>query len=237
MLMRKTQMKKLLTLATIVLLFGSGCGFPLFVKPEEQAVVDEHIFSNPRWYKPLTWIFEDSGVRAASTKLERRIIVFNREWKKDDGDGKKGWHLQVCAEPPPEAVQALESTSKIAAELEAQGVPLIASGTGDFALQTAVQAAFRRTQGLQFYRDAAYQICQAYLNELINMEQYRKQLKDLGKKAFILIKEEINHPNFYSSAPEKKTQDKKKDTVTKTVTEEETKKTTKQKTTKETTNK
>ena len=209
----------LIALAVLV----GGCGVPLFVKPEEQAVVDEHIFSNSRWYKPLTWILEDSGVRAASTKMERRLIVFERTL-----DEQNNYRFKVCAEPPAEAVQALESVSKFAAELEAQGVPLAASGTGDFSLQTAVQSTFRRTQGLQFYRDGAYQLCQAYLNDLICKKEYKKRLKGLENKAFELIYQEIKHDNFYPPAPSKPTKDKKEETVTKAVTETKTESVTKE---------
>ena len=176
----------------ITLLIVSGCGVPFFVKPEEQAVVDEHIFSDVILYKPLTWMLASSGVRTASTKVERRIIVFERT-KAKNGQMK----LKICAEPPAEALQALESINKLTAELQAKKIPLTATGTGDFSLQTAVQSAFRRTQGLQFYRDGAYQWCQAYINGLIDEPEFRQRLKQLEESAEKLIMKEIQNPGFY----------------------------------------
>ena len=104
-------MKSLICFCMALIVATSGCGVSLFVKPEEQAVVDEHVFSN----KSLIpgWILAREGVRALSTKLERRLIIFDRKKEK----GKK-WKLSVCAEPPAEAIQALESVSKLEAELK-----------------------------------------------------------------------------------------------------------------------
>ncbi len=47
-----------------------GCGMSFFVPPEEDAVVDEHVYFSP---------IEDSGVRALSTKIERRLVLMNRQ--------------------------------------------------------------------------------------------------------------------------------------------------------------
>ena len=183
-------MRNLAFFCIVLIVASSGCGVSLFVKPEEQAVVDEQIF--PDWLS----LFGEQDVRAASTKLERRIVVFNRTWDKST----KKWDLKICAEPPAEAMQALNSLSKLEATLEQKkGENLSDSlgGKGDFGLTTAVQAAFRRTQGLQFYRDGAYQWCQAYMNGFITAPEFVAKLGALEKDAKELIKKEISQPGFY----------------------------------------
>ena len=186
-------MRSLACLCVVLIVANSGCGVSHFVKPEEQAVVDEHVFSNYSFIPRIRFLAQE-GVRALSTKLERRIVVFNRV--KD----KNGWKLVVCAEPPAEAIQALNSVSKLEAELKkqlAENKSSALSGAGDFGLTTAVQAAFRRTQGLQFYRDSAYQWCQAYLNGFIDDAEFLQKLKRLEEKAALLIAKEIEQPGFY----------------------------------------
>ena len=181
-------------LLSLVLLVGSsGCGLSPFVQPEAQAVVDEHIFSNSSLFSNLPILSQD-GVRALSTKLERRLVIFNR--KKTD----EGWDLKICAEPPAEAIQALQSINKLEATLKKQTpakTTVEGSGSGESGLTTAVQSAFRRTQGLQFYRDGAYQWCQAYINNLITRKDFVEKLETLQEKAAYLIQEEVNQEGFY----------------------------------------
>lgn len=189
-------MRSLVCFCMVLIVANSGCGVPFFVKPEEQAVVDEHVFSNTSVIPG--WILAREGVRALSTKLERRLVIFDR--KKEKGKKGKKWKLKVCAEPPAEAIQALDSVSKLEAELKKQFAENQSStlrGTGEFGLTTAVQSAFRRTQGLQFYRDGAYQWCQAYLNGLIEKKEFLKKLERLEAKATLLITKEIEQPGFY----------------------------------------
>ena len=188
-------MRSLICFCMVLTVANSGCGVSLFVKPEEQAVVDEHVFSNKSFLPG--WILAREGVHALSTKLERRLVLFDR--RKKNGC-KNEWELKVCAEPPAEAIQALDSVSKLEVELKkqlAENKSSTLSGTGDFGLTTAVQAAFRRTQGLQFYRDGAYQWCQAYLNGFIKKDKFLERLKRLEEKAALLITKEIEQPGFY----------------------------------------
>ncbi len=189
-------MRSLVCFCMVLIVANSGCGVPFFVKPEEQAVVDEHVFSNTSVI-PGVPLLAQQGVRALSTKLERRLVIFDR--RKKNGC-KNEWELKVCAEPPAEAIQALDSISKLEAELKkqiAENQSSTLSGTGDFGLTTAVQSAFRRTQGLQFYRDGAYQWCQAYLNGFVEKDKFLERLKRLEEKAALLIAKEIEQPGFY----------------------------------------
>ena len=151
--------------------------------------MDEYVF--------FPWLSNRSGVHALSTKIERRLVVFERKKKGEDDDLR----LKVCAESPAEATQALNSINKLTVELEKAGIP---KGSFDSTLSTAVHAAFKRTQGLQFYRDGAYQLCQAYMNGLITKsngktaeEKFLSHLKELENKAVKLIKQELEREDFY----------------------------------------
>lgn len=89
----------------------NGCGLTPLVKPEEQAVVDEYVF--------FPWLSNRTGVHALSTKIERRLVVFERKKKGEDDDLR----LKVGAESPAEATQALNSINKLTVELEKAGIP------------------------------------------------------------------------------------------------------------------
>ena len=72
------------------------------------------------------------------------------------------YKLKVCAESPAEATQDLSSTFDFAGTVEKIEISKLLK-----ALSTKVKPTFKRSQGLQFYRDGAFQLCQAYLNGLI----------------------------------------------------------------------
>lgn len=67
--------KILMGVLAVVLL--PGCGVTFFVPPEEDAVVDEHVYLNPSIFGLLA--FEETGIRALSTKAERRLVLMNRQ--------------------------------------------------------------------------------------------------------------------------------------------------------------
>ena len=145
--------------------------------------MDEYVF--------FPWLSNRSGVHALSTKIERRLVVFER---KEEGEDD-GLRLKVCAESPAEATQALDSINKLEATLKKVEL----QGNFDSTLRTVVEAAFKRTQGLQFYRDGAYQLCQAYMNGVIkSKEQFLSHLKNLEDKAVKLIEKELEREDFYS---------------------------------------
>jgi hypothetical protein len=59
---------------------------------------------------------------------------------------------------------------------------------------------FVRSQGLQLYRDAAYNLCQAYMNHMISGEEYMQRHDALLKIAADLIGAQI--PSMTSTAVE-----------------------------------
>ena len=70
--------------------------------------------------------------------------------------------LKVCAESHPEATQSLNSDFELEGKVENIDITKVLRG-----LETKVKSTFTRSQGLQFYRDGAFQLCQAYLNGFI----------------------------------------------------------------------
>ncbi len=132
-----------------------GCGITLFVPPEEDAVVDEHVFT-PIIDLPRFFGWDRDSVHALSTKAERRLVLMEKKVK-------NGYHeksvLTVCAESPAEATQDLSSTFDFAGSVEKVEISKLLK-----ALSTKMKPTFKRSQGLQFYRDGAFQLCQAYLN-------------------------------------------------------------------------
>ena len=58
-------------------------------------------------------------------------------------------------------------------------------------LATSIRPLFRRSQGSQFLRDGLFHLCQAYLNDAIDKEQYVAMYQDLLTRSQCLIAREI----------------------------------------------
>ena len=173
-----------------------GCGVSMFVPPEEDAVVDEHVFFS--WNE----IFgvQGTGVRALSTKAERRLVLME-QWIGSDNNA----HLTVCAEPNPEATQSLKSLSDVSGELSGDvvdAVKMLAEINRELSTDVAMQ--FKRSQGLQFYRDGAFQLCQAYINGLLGNEDHENfllELNSLRETAANIILHEVTHGFYRTESP------------------------------------
>ena len=181
-----------------------GCGVSWFVPPEEDAVVDEHVY--------VGLPTEDVGVRALSTKAERRLVLMDRYEKK-----KSEYKLKVCAESHPEATQSLKSDFELEGKVE--NIEIAKSLD---ALETKVVPFFKRSQGLQFYRDGAFQLCQAWMNGLIRGAyhdgEFIRQLNLLRETAQTIILHEVAN-GFYKDSDD---EDEKTETKTETESTTET---------------
>lgn len=213
-----------LGLIIVLVVFLSGCGVTLFVPPEEDAVVDEHVFT-PIIDLPSLFGWDRDNVHALSTKAERRLVLMEKKKVKNGYHGKSV--LTVCAESPAEATQDLSSTFDFVGTVEKIEFSKLLK-----ALSTKVKPTFKRSQGLQFYRDGAFQLCQAYLNGLITEKTfahgfhpcphcYITQLNELRDIAERIILHEIANGFYAKSSTETKP------TETKTKTESATETTSK----------
>ena len=149
---------------------------------------------------------EETGVRALSTKMERQLVLMEREKHKDEETGKETYFLTVCAEPQAEATQSLKSLSEMSGELSGDvvdAVKMLAEINRELSTDVAMQ--FKRSQGLQFYRDGAFQLCQAYINGLLGndgQKTFLAELHALRKTAANIILHEVTH-GFYRKEPPK----------------------------------
>lgn len=104
--------------------------------------------------------------------------------------------MTVCAESHPEATQNLDSDFEFEGEIEKLDIAKFAKQ-----LKTDVTSNFQRSQGLQFYRDSAFQLCQMYFNGVIEKEEFKKRLGTLREDAVNIILHEIQG-GFYRQKKE-----------------------------------
>jgi hypothetical protein len=169
-----TSTSKLLSLCFVSasLIVLSGCS--TLTSPKEQPVIEDKV---------------GETYRTLAVTAERRIIIFGRV--QPQADGQKG--PVVCAEPSPDVAESLVTSLKAIAEVSAKKGSDEAKVGGEFSrnLATAVSNVFSRSQGVQFFRDSSYALCQAYINGLIESEDYKKALEKITQLAFVLIDKEI----------------------------------------------
>lgn len=101
-------------------------------------------------------------------------------------------NAKLCAEAPADAASNFASTfaGALSAPL-AEGKAISAETKTSIAV--AIKQLFKRSQGVQLYRDGAFALCNMYLNGAINGESYLKELEELRKAAKDLITTEIPH--------------------------------------------
>jgi len=157
--------KKLGTFVLVVIsLLISGCGYYLTARP-------------PVMERKLGAPFNES-VGALATAADYRMV-----YVKISPDAK------LCAEAPPDA--ASQFASSFAASLSASPANRPLSAEAQTSLAVAMKQLFKRSQGVQFYRDGAFFLCNMYLNGAISSQQYLSELQALRVATTTLILEEI----------------------------------------------
>jgi hypothetical protein len=163
-------MSRVLSLALgVALLFLASCS--TFTSPKELPVIEDKLGEN----------FGTLAVTA-----ERRIIIFGRH--KDDKKPKL-----VCAEPSPDVAESLASSLKVVAEASVKkgGTETNAGLEISKSLATAISSIFARSQGVQFFRDNMYALCQAYLNGVVTPELFNTNYEKITNLSFALIAQEL----------------------------------------------
>lgn len=99
-------------------------------------------------------------------------------------------NARLCAEAPADAASQFASTLAAALSTPLGGSKEL-SAEAKAGMAVAMKQLFKRSQGVQFYRDGAFTLCNLYLNGAIAGPAYVTELQELRKTAAELIKMEI----------------------------------------------
>lgn len=153
----------------ISLLMLSGCGLNMFAGSKSPVIVDE----------------VGSRVGTLAVTTDRRVVLVRLRENSANGAGR------FCAEPPLDADQNV--TSALAAMKDLSNDKIEASVRIELARSFAqiFPAFVRRTQGLQLYREAMYNLCQNYLNQAIKEDALQEQSMKIFEVSVKLIEQEL----------------------------------------------
>ena len=153
----------------ISLLMLSGCGLNMFAGSKAPMVIDT----------------VENRVGTVSVTADRRVVLIRLQENSASAAGR------FCAEPPLDADQNI--TSALAAMRDISSDKMEPSVKVELARSFAqiLPAFIRRTQGLQLYREAMYNLCQNYLNHAINEDELRAQSSKVLELSVRLIEQEL----------------------------------------------
>ena len=154
---------------------AGGCSF--FTPPMERPIIEDHALGN---------------VNAFSLIPSRRMVIVKRDSQGDPSTAP----IAVCAEPAPDVTDNLASTfaSSLAASVPGSTGAGKAVELGialERTLQTFAQVLFKRTQGLQLYRDRMSQLCIARMNGYLTNETYIRNANEAYASVIPLIEKEL----------------------------------------------
>lgn len=162
-----------LTAAAMVAL--AACGTDEFTNQKAQPLIDLKLA-------------EDASSTVVATTAERRLVLYRQGpeitmptltgtppavTRRTTESG-----VQFCAEPSPDAIESLASLFSAAGSFGSSsptGPTVEASANFSNALTTAVSSAFNRSQGIQFFRDGVFALCQAAMNGWVETAKEGKQ--------------------------------------------------------------
>ena len=172
----------------IAILFAlSGCGTSAFTEPATNPVIEDRLGSA---------IYGQGEILGTlATTADRRIVVTPLI---DNQEGK------FCAEPSPDTAQSLAASFGANLDLSATAANSAETKVkGEFArsLLTSVGALTRRSQGLQFFRDGMFSLCQFRMNGYIDNQTFVTEVIALRSQAQSLISEEVATDNWGKLPP------------------------------------
>jgi hypothetical protein len=97
---------------------------------------------------------------------------------------------KLCAEAPADAGAQFGQTFAAALSAPTGSTPPL-SVEAKAGLAVAMKQLFKRSQGIQLYRDGSFALCNLFLNGGVNEGQYLAELQELRKIAAYLIEKEI----------------------------------------------
>lgn len=124
---------------------------------------------------------------AIAVTAKRRIVIVMVKPK----DGERG---RYCAEPPPDVSPELLEQIKAMVDADAklgQEQPGKGKAEGPKTYLEIAQRLVRRTQGVQWFRDGLYSLCQLYVNDAIKEADVKHAFEELVKTSSELIKIEL----------------------------------------------
>lgn len=151
------------------LLMLSGCGLNIFSSPKSPVVIDD--------------IESRVGTLAVST--DRRVVLVRLEKDAASAAGR------FCAEPPLDVDQNVTDALAAIRDLSSEKIDAIAKEELTKSFSQISHTLARRTQGLQLYRAAMYNLCQNYLNHAIKEEVLQAQATKILELSVKLIELEL----------------------------------------------
>jgi hypothetical protein len=136
-----------------------------------------------------------ANVGTLSTIASRRVVVVNSKVLVRPPFLESAF----CAEPSPDSseniISSLTSKGELSGAADTTGeiAKLQAAAKLELAknFQNVSQLLFKRTQGVQFWRDGLFSLCQSFLNGSITKEDFMEKFDALRKSAVDLIQQEI----------------------------------------------
>ncbi|CUH77307.1 hypothetical protein TRM7557_01309 [Tritonibacter multivorans] len=174
-----------------VTVFFSGCA--VFTERKANPVIVNRTSSEGKFVETL------------STTAERRLVLIKHlgtdeiaKIKAQDPDAFVS-DTVFCAEPSPDSLEAVAASfGGNASNTSGQVSQEVAF---EKSLVTSAALATKRSQGLQFYRDTIFGLCQARMNGFMGNRELATQLKFARMEAASMIKEELKTSGF-NSAPQ-----------------------------------
>ena len=161
------------------LLMLSGCGLNIFASPKSPVVIDDI----------------ESRVGTLAVSADRRVVLVRLEENAASEAGR------FCAEPPLDVDQNV--TNALAAIRDLSTDKLDASVKEELTrtFSQISHTLVKRTQGLQLYRAAMYNLCQNYLNHAIKEETLQAQATKILELSVKLIELELGRAPAKISKP------------------------------------
>lgn len=164
-------------IAGVALIVVQGCS--TFTQPKANPVIEDRV-TDAGWGK--------LKIGVLATTPERRVVIVKMP------DNK------FCAEPPADAADNLSAALTAVAQAPSPGKAGEAQLGLAQTLATTVKQLFRRSQGVQLYRDGTFALCNAYLNGAIGEKEFLERHTRLLEVVGPLIAAEI--PEMYKAQAE-----------------------------------
>lgn len=163
------------------LLMLSGCGLNMFAGSKAPMVIDT----------------VENRVGTLSVTADRRVVLVRLQENSASAAGR------FCAEPPLDADRNITSALKAMQDLSTDKIESSVKVELARSFAQIFPGFVRRTQGLQLYREAMYNLCQNYLNHAITEDTLQTQSLKYFEVSVKLIEQELTltHGTLNEPAP------------------------------------